>query len=62
MLSIFVFGVIGVCACTGIGYLVYKNKNKGNENKTVETVSEKEAEVESMKISLKPGIIGDLAE
>jgi hypothetical protein len=57
MLSIFVFGVIGVCVCTGIGYMVYKNKNKA-----VETVVEKEAEVESIEISTKPGKPGDVAE
>ena len=57
MLSIFVFGVIGVCVCTSIGYMVYKNKNKA-----VETVGEKEAEVDSIGISDKPGIPGDEAE
>ena len=58
MLSIFVFGVIGVCVCAGIGYMVYKNNN----NKAVETVGGKEAEVESMKISTEPGKPGDVAE
>lgn len=56
MLSVFVLSAIGVCACAGVVYVVYK------KSKTVESVGEKEAEVDSIGISDKPGKPGDNAE